>query len=536
VKGLQPVAVNKHQLWWLLLPLFWLSMGLALPQLTVDALWHDEFMAYYRSGGGELEPITFMETLARTAEDFSWPPGYYLILAQWKQVSGGSLFADRLLQVFTGLLTLAVLYQLGKTLFSKRVAYIAAILLATSAVFSFYMHELRGHVLYVLSVALCLWSYWLVLQDKDLKYRWRQVFFLLSLVLALYAHYVATAAVIGIGLYHLLFERNAAVEAAAHKTKPVPVERATNWNRITFLGVLGIGIYGPWLGVLILSLVRRAVYYEPEVHTITALTVWFYIFGNGIIYLGMLPLALVSLRWIQQRALRFIWFWTLLVLLFNVVTNIWTDFLFHPRHLLILLLPICLTLAFMLDKIWNWQPIVSSGVLLIWIGAGLFHSIAPGFMDVIPTQIPTLPLTTISDLQAVSATCVAPDETVIFALVATEHEFIYQVPYFYYFSPYHYRFANLVQMQNIRDGELQDLYDLSYEEKVNLMTAGQTGIWLFTNPTLSQQNAIDNFETVLTAEGYTACPTRLTQTGFQGSYYTQGDTPQCERVVTCAGQ
>jgi uncharacterized membrane protein len=295
-------VANKRQLWWWLIPIFLLSAGLAAPQLVTDALWHDEFMAYYRSGGGSLSPVTFIETLSRTAEDFSWPPGFYLILAQWKLLSGGSLYLDRMMQLFTGLLTIAVLYQLGKNLFSERVGLFTAVLVATSAVFIFYMHELRGHVLYVLSVALCLWSYRLVLRDTELRSQWRQVFFLLSLVLALYAHYVATAGVAAIGLYHLLFERT------GEKANITADERPKNWNRITFLGVLALGIYGPWLGVLILSLVRRAVYLQPEVTTITSLNVWFYVFFNGVLYFALLPLSLISLRWLQHRSLRYIWF------------------------------------------------------------------------------------------------------------------------------------------------------------------------------------------------------------------------------------
>ncbi|MDQ7027215.1 MAG: glycosyltransferase family 39 protein [Anaerolineae bacterium] len=342
---------NKRKHWWVLIPIFCFSLALVAPHLNADALWFDEFMTYYHSGGGEVQGVTLLQTLSRTAEDFAWPPGFYLIMTQWQQVSRGSLFVDRLMQTFTGLLTIAVLYQLGKSLFSRRVGIFSAILLATSAVFIFYMHELRGHVLYVLSVALCLWSYRLVLQDRTMKHRWRQIFFVLSLVFALYAHYVATAAIVAIGVYHLLFERTTTV--SDNKEKTLSVERAKNWNRITFLGILSFGIYGPWMGILILSLVRRAVYFEAEVTSITSLPVWFYIFFNGILYFALLPLSLLSLRWIHNRSLHFLWLWTILTIVVSLITNIFTDFLFHPRHLLIMLIPICLTLAFVLDKIWQ---------------------------------------------------------------------------------------------------------------------------------------------------------------------------------------
>ncbi|MDQ7034776.1 MAG: hypothetical protein Q9P01_08040 [Anaerolineae bacterium] len=157
-------------------------------------------------------------------------------------------------------------------------------------------------------------------------------------------------------------------------------------------------------------------------------------------------------------------------------------------------------------------------------------------MATIPTQVPMLPLTTIEDIEAISTACVAEDETVIFALVAEEYEFIYQVPFFYYFGDYGYRLSNLNQMQNIRDGELQSLREISYEERVAIILEGQSAIWLVNNPSLPLDDDIDRFESALAAEGFTICPTTIAENNLHMTYYTSGNSTSCERVVACGGQ
>jgi mannosyltransferase len=58
------------------------------------------------------------------------PPLYYFLLRPWTDIAGISEFSHRLLSVFAGILTVAVLFQLSSRLFGRRAGLLAATLLA----------------------------------------------------------------------------------------------------------------------------------------------------------------------------------------------------------------------------------------------------------------------------------------------------------------------------------------------------------------------------------------------------------------------
>lgn len=58
-------------------------------------------------------PTTILDVIERTAQISDQVPGYYLLLHLGSQVTGTSPFAGRYLSFLIGLLSIAVVYQLG---------------------------------------------------------------------------------------------------------------------------------------------------------------------------------------------------------------------------------------------------------------------------------------------------------------------------------------------------------------------------------------------------------------------------------------
>src|SRR3989339_912648 len=101
------------------------------------------------------------------------PPLYYLILKIWSYVFGTSEIALRFPSIVFGLLTIFLVYLIGKELFNKKVGLIAGSFLTTSGLHIYYSQEARMYSLVTLLVSYLVYLF--------LKKRW----FLFSIILLL---------------------------------------------------------------------------------------------------------------------------------------------------------------------------------------------------------------------------------------------------------------------------------------------------------------------------------------------------------------
>jgi 4-amino-4-deoxy-L-arabinose transferase-like glycosyltransferase len=81
------------------------------------------------------------------------PPIYYLILKFWTSVFGFSEISLRIPSVIFGILTIYVVYLIGKKLINKKVGLIASALLATSGLHVYYSQEARMYALVTLLIS-----------------------------------------------------------------------------------------------------------------------------------------------------------------------------------------------------------------------------------------------------------------------------------------------------------------------------------------------------------------------------------------------
>lgn len=114
------------------------------------------------------------------------PPGYFAILWVWSHLFGFSEMAVRFPSVLLGVGTVFFTYLLGKEVFSRKVALLAALFLAVASLHVYYSQEARMYSLSAFSVSVL--TYFLIQLLKGKK--WSILGYAASTVLVLYSDYV----------------------------------------------------------------------------------------------------------------------------------------------------------------------------------------------------------------------------------------------------------------------------------------------------------------------------------------------------------
>lgn len=168
-----------------------LAFFLRLYRLDHQSLWYDEGFSVY------LARMSLGEITARTASDIH-PPLYYYLLHLWLGPFGDSEFVLRFFSLVFGLLTVPLIYALGRRLLSTASGLLAALLLAISPLYLWYSQEAR---MYTLVTFLCLLSSYLLLRAVEGKAGFLWGGYILVNILAVYSHFYAFFVLI----FHLLF-------------------------------------------------------------------------------------------------------------------------------------------------------------------------------------------------------------------------------------------------------------------------------------------------------------------------------------------
>ena len=195
--------------------------------INIDAssLWIDEGFTYY----------TFKADLFTTIANDRHPPLYFLSLHVWEVLAGDSILALRFWSFLPSMVSVAVMYQIGRELARYRpqtrqigvlsIPVLAGLLMAFADGEAYLAHELRMYTWQVVLCALSIWMYlrWIRLHDK-----WSAGLWVLFMILALYTHYFSAYVIIAVGIHALLF---------------LPLKRKL--EAIGLLAIVGITFF-PW--------------------------------------------------------------------------------------------------------------------------------------------------------------------------------------------------------------------------------------------------------------------------------------------------
>ena len=123
-----------------------------------------EYQSYWNDEGNSLGLAgRSVDVIVRSAAADIHPPGYYLLLKGWRALVGETELALRGFSALTGLVLVALLYQLGREYFDVTAAVAAALLGAINPFLIYYAQEARMYALLAtLSAAsFLLFSKWL---------------------------------------------------------------------------------------------------------------------------------------------------------------------------------------------------------------------------------------------------------------------------------------------------------------------------------------------------------------------------------------
>ncbi|MFQ6015934.1 MAG: glycosyltransferase family 39 protein [Anaerolineae bacterium] len=178
-----------------LLGLTLLAFTLGLYRLDRQSLWYDEGFSVY------LSSKSLAEITARTAADIH-PPLYYYLLHFWLYLFGKSEFSLRFLSLLFGVLTVPLIYVVGRKLFDWATGLWVALFVAISPLYIWYFQEARMYTLLVLT---CLLSTYLLLRLMEGGGWLPWLCYLTTNVVAVYAHFYAFFIVAFQGLFLVLW-------------------------------------------------------------------------------------------------------------------------------------------------------------------------------------------------------------------------------------------------------------------------------------------------------------------------------------------
>jgi len=222
-----------RELYVMLLVVMLIGTILRMYQLSSESLWYDEIRSirYVKQG--------FLTILLRP---YTIPPLYHILLKLWSGCFGYSPYSLRLLSVIFSILSIALIFKLGKVLYDERTGLYSAFLLAISPLHIFYAQETRNFSLAVFLTLLTVLSFInLLIYRRKRDY----VYFSVCEILLLLTHYYAPFLVVCLNAYFLVEIKNKKDRAGwlvsqslvAALFLPFAVMLIRNWGTIRKFGI-----------------------------------------------------------------------------------------------------------------------------------------------------------------------------------------------------------------------------------------------------------------------------------------------------------
>src|SRR5258708_4513641 len=128
---------------WLALAVLLIAAFFLISHADELATWADESWTVFHSSA----------SLGQIAaeRDVTWPLGSFVALHLWAQVASWNDFSLHMFGVFCGLLSTAFLIQIGKRVHSSAAGLLAALAFATSSYALYFLLEIRGYSLMLLT-------------------------------------------------------------------------------------------------------------------------------------------------------------------------------------------------------------------------------------------------------------------------------------------------------------------------------------------------------------------------------------------------
>ena len=196
------------------------GVGLRAHRLSDESVWYDEYSGIARIS----EPTLAAYLRIQNVENTFMAPFYFVLQYYWAQFTGGSALAARWLSILFGILTIPVLYHLGRELYGRREGLLAALFLTLSPFHIFHSQGLRPYALMTLLALISVYAFAKMLAGE--KRGWWGLN-LAANGLLMWTHVLAVWLLVTEGLFLLLFRwrhlRKTVVWAALHAVFLAPL-------------------------------------------------------------------------------------------------------------------------------------------------------------------------------------------------------------------------------------------------------------------------------------------------------------------------
>lgn len=448
---------RSHRLQWAwLVPVLLLVTFLAIRLLNYDLLWGDEARTYQEANLPPYSPLNLIELLGDLLHRWLIPlPSYFVLVNGWQRFVGDSPFAIRALSMLLGLLTIASTYRLGRALAGRQIGLYAAIIMAGSGLFVFYMHEARPYALLLFLSVITAWAYWrLAIHRAQSWLTW--ALFIIALVALIYTHYLAVMTPLALGLFHLLQQ-----------------PRDRRWQQILIALLLGGLSLLPWASVGIPN-VMRAVSDGRDVLALSPpeiIAATFHAFANGGIAISLLLiiLALWRNRFSKQSPLSLLLIWLLTGFGLVIIINYFTLAFIHVRYLLPLWAPLAVLSAYGVYRLAQ-RGVLAMLPLVLWLGVGTVAALTLDFATSLPNAETPIEAGALTDVIAMLRAEAAEGDFIAFHIAEPETEQAQLVPLQHYLQWLPVDFVQL--------GQLGSVTEADYRQEVQSLVAGAPLVWM----------------------------------------------------------
>lgn len=222
---------------WLILAILTLAGFLRLYGLGSESVWLDEAVSVH------IAKTSLLSIIQSGINNDVHPPLYYLLLHFWMLLFGQSEAAIRSLSACFGIISVYLLYKVGRELFDHKVGLVASFLLAISAFAIYYSQEARQYSLLLL-LTLLSFFFFIKILGADKPRKTYIFFYSLANILLCYTHIFGLFAIGSQVLYFLLFRSRYAKAQLAFWTA----------QTVTLVS------FSPWIFVLVTSTFRETVH------------------------------------------------------------------------------------------------------------------------------------------------------------------------------------------------------------------------------------------------------------------------------------
>lgn len=233
------------------------ALLLRVSGLGAESFWTDESATVYTTGQMPSEVIGDIYTTTRHAPEFfesgGTPPFYFLLANYWTDIFGLSEFKLRLLSVVFAMVSVYLIFLVGKQVFSEKVGLISSFMLSLSYLHISYSQEAR---VYSLAMMLTLLSVYFLLNALKSGKAAYWIAYVISSVLLMYSHYLAVFVLAFEYFFIIIFWKK-------HS-------KSLKGMVISCFGI--IALYAVWIPVLI-----RQVFYSTYLGN-------YYPFGKNVLY------------------------------------------------------------------------------------------------------------------------------------------------------------------------------------------------------------------------------------------------------------